>query len=423
MNYKILMRKMDEALAEAQKLLDKAIKEDRDLSGEERKEYDKLRSEASLYKEQAEIEGLRDGRNINTGQIQPQMGELQANNGPIVIDNPFQEGDVRFLRHADPIAQRAQEYDHTKMFRGLVTGDWKGAESERRALQEAEDPLGGYLLPAPMSDQFIDLARARMVTSQAGAITIPMEADSITVPKLNADPTVYWRKELEEITESELSFAAITLKAKSAACLITLSQELYDDAEGVGNAVEKALSAALAVEMDRVVLVGSGQNNEPLGIYNQADVPEIDMGTNGAAFTNYDKHLEAVEKIETNNGGCTHYIIAPRTKKELATLKTGISGDETTLKPPPDVESLRRLVTTGVPIDQEWGTASDASSAFFGGFNNVYVGVRNAVRIDVSPHGSGIFNKLAVWIRAFIRMDVAIVRTDHLTVIKGIIPA
>jgi HK97 family phage major capsid protein len=342
-------------------------------------------------------------------------------------------GELRSLAHNDRLADVCQwalpdgldrrEVSVGRIVRAALRGSWEGAEAERRALVGSDSTLGGYLLPEPLSAMFLDLARARMVTSAAGARTIPVEADSLKVGKLATDPTVVWRGELEEITESDPTFEAIVLMPKVCAALVRISEELIQDGAGVGEAVENALQGALAVELDRAALFGSGAGSEPLGLFNVAGVNEVDMGAAaGAALTNYDPFIDAIQAVEDANGVVNAVIYAPRTKAELGKLKTGISGDQTTLKPPEEFSGLKRFATTSVPVDQTHGTASDASTALAGGFDNLWLGMRSQVRVDVSREAKDVFQRLGVLVRVFARMDVAVVRPTHLTKITGIIP-
>ena len=344
-----------------------------------------------------------------------------------------EQSEIRFLSHEDkysdvvsggmPDGLGLSDINSGRMIRGMVTGNWKGAEAEQRALMGQEDPAGGYWLPGGLANRYIDLARANMVTSSAGAITIPVETDSLTVPKVTADPQVYWRGELEEITEGDPVFGAVKLQPKVCACLIKISEELYQDGQGVGDAVQEVMTRAIGNELDRVVLMGGGSGNasEPVGVYHTAGVNENEMGTDGADLTDYDPFLEGIESIENANGTASAVIFSPRTKADLSTLVTGITSDLTKLSPPEDFKNLRKYVTTAIPNDLTWGSCGGVSSAaFMGGFSNVWIGLRNQVRIDVSPHGNDVFNRMGLWIRAYIRADVAIVRPNQLVRITGI---
>ena len=75
-----------------------------------------------------------------------------------------------------------------------------------------------------------------------------------------------------------------------------------------------AFAQATALEVDRVALLGSGSAPEPTGISNVTGVGEVDMGTNGAAITDYDEILDALQEIQDANAqDPTAAIMAPRT--------------------------------------------------------------------------------------------------------------
>ena len=421
-------------LKEARGILAGAQLEKRDLTTAEEKQYNLLNHEIDelgllIETNEARImEERRKGEN-DVYDIGGGSGGGQRQAIRMALDDRGRE--IPLLTHEQRMAEftkeplpegiRADETLTGRIVRGIVTG-WDGLDNERRALVGAEDPQGGFLLPAPLSARFIDLARARMVLSQAGAVTVPVESDSLRIVKLLADPVPYWRGELEPITESQPTFGSVTLRPKTVAILTLVSHEVWEDAAGLGRAVEDAMSAALALEFDRVGLMGGGEGNEhePTGVYYTDGINTVAMDTNGAAPTDYGKFLDAIQDIEDANGSPAVVIYNPRTKRTLAGLTTGISGDKTPLKAPADFERLRQIVTTSIPNNLEWGSGEECSAAFVGGFPNVFMGLRDRIRIDVSGQAGDAFSKLGLWVRAFARVDFAVVRPQHLTRIVGI---
>ena len=63
----------------------------------------------------------------------------------------------------------------------------------------------------------------------------------------------------------------------------------------------------------------------PRGAVNTDGINEVSMGPNGAVFTNYNKDLNAIEAIDNANGTARAVAYAPKTKRALAGLKTGIT--------------------------------------------------------------------------------------------------
>ena len=249
-----------------------------------------------------------------------------------------------------------------------------------------------------------------------------MPTPEMVLVRLTEDPTVYFRKESGELTESEAVIEPIALKALVCGCLVRSSIELIEDSSNFGNLIENAMSQAIAVKMDSVGLLGVGVN-EPLGIANTEGINTISMGANGGSLTSYSKFSEAMQKVAEANGISTAVIYAPRTHFQLDQLVSGI--DNQPLQQPASFQSLKQFYTTGVPITDSKGTASNCSKAFVGDFTKVLYGIRKDVTVEASKAGGGslgedAFSRLEILVRCWMRFDVAILYPSHLTVIEGI---
>src|SRR3954468_10363228 len=83
--------------------------------------------------------------------------------------------------------QATPELSLRKYLRGMVTGEWDGADAERRAMAEGVLGTGGYMLPAPLSAQIIDLARNQTRVLQAGAGLVPMPNKTLDMARWEQD--------------------------------------------------------------------------------------------------------------------------------------------------------------------------------------------------------------------------------------------
>lgn len=328
-------------------------------------------------------------------------------------------------RHQLPDGIKSNELSLGRMLRGIVLGEWRRAEAERRTLSVGDSSLGGYLVPSPLSTRVIDLARNQTRVMQAGAITVPMESNTLTLARVTGDPTAAWKAENAVGSFSDITFGAIELISKSLLALIKTSIEIFEDATNLSSVVENSLAEALALELDRAALYGQGSAAEPLGIVNAANVGVEDLGTNGAALTNYDKFSLAVEKILSANGSSTGLaaIFAPRTAGTLDRLKDTTNQP---LVPSASFAALQKLVTKQVPINRTHGSASNASDVFLGDFQQLLIGMRTQLIIEVSRQAGdsagSAFRDMQVWIRAYLRADVALAQPTHFCKIIGIIP-
>jgi len=306
-----------------------------------------------------------------------------------------------------------------KILRAKLLGDpMLLNDSERRAMGEGLGSAGGWFVPDLVSGYVIDLARNAAVTMQAGAWTLPMDGPEVTLVKVLTDPTAYWRAEHVAITESDGVFAPIKLKAVILGCLLRVSQALLEDSASAGQTIEKMLASALGLELDRVALLGDGAT-EPRGLFHCDDINEYSLGVNGAAPTNYDPFSYACQYVLEDNGTPTAAIMAPRTFGTLDRLKAATTNQP--LVAPQSYLDLKKFYTNQIPVDQTQGTSDEASCAFVGDFKNIVVGMRRQLSIDISPvAGTDTFAKVEALIRAYMRVDIAVLRENHFAKIIGI---
>lgn len=293
--------------------------------------------------------------------------------------------------------------------RGILTGDWQGAEAERRTMGTTPGAAGGFLMPAPISANLIDLARNAAVLVAAGALTAPMPSKNLRVVKIVTDPTANWRAEGQTITESDGAFEGMDLTAHSLAALVRVNAELLDDVPSFAATLDNMLAASLGLKLDAAGLYGNG-SGQPLGLRNTDGVKEQSMGTNGAIPADYDKFLDLIRDVELANGAPDTLVWSPRSKNTMAKIVTGIASDKTKLAPAADFAALRKLASNQVSVTETQGSSNVASTAFVGGFANMAFAMRQQIQIEASRVSGTAFEKNQVMVRAILRADVAVYR-------------
>jgi len=264
-----------------------------------------------------------------------------------------------------------------QLMRAMITGPRNDAE--RRALSEGTDSAGGFTVPTPLAAEFIDALRAKSVLIQAGARTVDMSTATLAMAKLATDPQAAWTAENASVTESDATFAKVTLEAKKLLGVTRLSRELAEDSTNINQMLENAFTQAVALQFDYAGLYGTGSSSQPTGIVNQAGINSVSMGTNGAALANYDNLIDTIYENQVNNAADpTAMIWHPRTGVALAKLK---DADGNPMSVPEMVANVPKLSTTSIPIDETQGTATNASSVISGDFTQMIVGLRNQMRI------------------------------------------
>lgn len=323
---------------------------------------------------------------------------------------------VKVLDKTDRMAERDSGLGFGDLVRAKITGARN--DEEKRALSEGTDSAGGFTVPTPLAQNFIDKLRANSVAIRAGAQTVPMNSETLAIARLASDPAVAWRAENAAIADTDATFERVTFTAKSLAGKQVISRELAEDSINVGAMIENAFAQSMAVELDRAAIYGDGLSNAPTGVWNTAGINSVSMGTNGAALADYDKLLDAVFEIKNANAADPTAMIAnPRTETALQKLK---DLDNNPLTVPSTIGRIPLLSTTSAPIDETEGTATDASSIVFGDFSQLMLGMRTEIRIDIFDQPLASTGQLLVV--AWLRADVQLAQPKSFCKLTGIIP-
>ena len=280
----------------ADDILTRAAAEQRDLTPEELAEHGR------------QVVAEREASDAMEAERDRQLAELRAaatrRPGPAAPRDPVLQ---RSESVYDWLAQRGafnpaeERLSFDKYLKGMATADWTGAEHER-ALAEATIGAGGALVPSPLSARVIDLARNQTRVFQAGAVTVPMTAQTVAIPRLLTEGSPAWKTENAAITAADMTFDRITFTARTLVRLITLSVELFEDSDPSSeDVIARSFAAQMALELDRVALFGTGTAPEPRGVLNQSGITTTAHGANGSNITNYDWFIDAKGAVLANN--------------------------------------------------------------------------------------------------------------------------
>jgi HK97 family phage major capsid protein len=308
-----------------------------------------------------------------------------------------------------------QPLSFDRYLRGLATARWDGAEHER-ALAEATVGAGGALVPSPLSSRVIDLARNQTRVFQAGAVTVPMTSQTLAIPRLLTEGSPAWKTEGASITAADMTFDRVTFTARTLVRLIQLSVELFEDADPSSEGIiARSFAAQMALELDRVALLGSGSAPEPRGVLNQSGITTTSHGANGANITNYDWFLDAKGAVLANNFDPNAHIVAPRTVTSLGKLKEATTNAYTA----PPSGMLPILATKQLPINLTVGTSTDASYIFTAQWDQLLVGVRTDFNLRFLGERY-LADSLTYAFLAYLRADVQLAQPSAFVVDTGV---
>lgn len=310
-----------------------------------------------------------------------------------------------------------------RVLRGLVLGgradDAKQLEDERKSLGISSDPAGGYTVSGALSGEWIDSLRASMVLSRAGARTVPMPANALTLARVVADPAVVWHGENAPLSGSEPTFGAVTLNAKTVVCLVKMSLELSQDSANIEQILESVITAAMAQEIDKAGLAGtsSGAGAAPGAGTGIVELVGRNTVTGIGAPTSWDFLVDGMYELMVDNVPETDIgamIAHPALWKKMTKLKTGIASDNTPLPVPSAVQGTPKLWSTAAPL-----SGGTTATGVIANWRDLLFGVRQDITVRVLQEAF-LGSNLQVAVLAYARVDFAATRAQSFCTLEGI---
>jgi HK97 family phage major capsid protein len=270
----------------------------------------------------------------------------------------------------------------------------------------------------------IDLARNQTRVLQAGAITVPMATATLKYARLSQDASATWTPEAANIALSAAAFDSVTFTAHKLAAIVAIDNELLEDATNADATIMHSIAKALALALDYGALYGSGTSPQPQGLHGL--VPAI---ASGGVLANFDPLLRAIADVRGANFEPNAVLYSARTADSMARLKTGLAGDQRFLPWPPDFAALSKFVTNQIP--NNLGTATNESQAFIAQWDELALGLRASLQIEVSREAGyfdgsvqqSAFSLNQTVIRAILRADWQPLHAAAFAEVTGIFPS
>lgn len=289
----------------------------------------------------------------------------------------------------------------------------------RAALSVGTNAAGGYAVPDILMPQILQamVPSSALMLAGAGIVdqTLGDGAKTYTQAIVDTLPTPSWRSEGGSVSESEPTLRPVVATPRSLAFVVVASRELLADASNVSTALTQAIGQAMALEIDRVGLRGSGTAPEPRGILNTTNVNSVTQGTNGATIINYSPILSAMLAVRKQNGATpTAWITSPDAVVKYAGL---VDSTGQPLQAPDMVRRLRQYDTTQIPINLTVGTSTDCTEQYVGDFSGVYYLMRENVSIQILKELYSATGQIGFLVHA--RLDTFIAYPKAFAVVKG----
>jgi HK97 family phage major capsid protein len=204
-----------------------------------------------------------------------------------------------------------RRYSLINAVRASITGNWKGAGLERevsvaladkmgkdargfyvnyevlsqlgRAAQSTGAGMGGELVATDLwSSQFIDLLRPNSIAAGLGVRFATGLVGNVDIPKMTSGSSFYWIDEDEDGAESNVGLGIIKMSPKTIAGAVPITRRLMQQSTpDIDLLVRDEMLRGIGLGIDKAVFLGTGLNNQPLGIKNQTGVHAISIPAGG----------------------------------------------------------------------------------------------------------------------------------------------
>lgn len=416
-----LRQRRNGLLDQARAMLEDAEKGQRDLTDEERGQYDALMANVDALNK--DIERVMRFGDEERKAIKPEpaskIGMSEGETQRYSILRAIRAMDA--ARRGDPNAwaEAGLELEASRAVAAKVGREPRGffvpmEWQEKRDLQKGDPAYGGYMVATElMSQSFIELLRNKLMVVRAGATVMGDLVGDVDFPKQTAAGTGYWIGEGGAPTESTQTVGQVSLRPRTVGAYTDITRRLMKQASmDVEAFVRNDLAQIIALKVDYASLHGSGAANEPLGIASTTGIGSVAGGTNGLAPTW--AHMVSLEtEVAQDNAdvGRLAYMSNAKVRGKLkATMRTATYGEIpiwNDMAGNTPVNGYNFHVTNQVSSTLTKGSSSGVCSAiFFGNWADLIIGQWGVLDILVDPYTSSTTG--AVRIVALQDVDVAV---------------
>jgi HK97 family phage major capsid protein len=148
------------------------------------------------------------------------------------------------------------------------------------------------------------------------------------------------------------------------------------------------LTKSLGVSLDVAAFVGSGSNNQPTGIVNTSGVNIIALGTNGAEPT-FGNLVNMETQVAAANAdlGDMSYVVTPAARGYLKTVPRSTSAVAAGFVfEDNEINGYAAYATNVLPSNGTKGTGTNLSTAVFGNYNDLVIGMWGGLDVMVDPY-------------------------------------
>lgn len=385
-------------LSEMRTINEKALHDQRDLSGEERKRFDALDGEIRSLTDQIErsekvaaFERVQDAQPI-TGD----MPELRSYS----LSKAISEGSNGRLTGLE--AETHQELSKGREVRGVMIPTEVILGGEQRAVlttQPAAGP-GGNLVATDLA-AMTDRRRPALKIEQMGATILRGLNGNLDLPRLAKSGSANWVSEHTDSTRSDPEFAKKSMGPKTVTAEYELSRRMMlQSNQAIDTILRSDLAMLLSEKMDAAAIRGGTTPDEPVGIIADPDVQQVAVGgTDLGNDTSLLMQALEVDDVTGTRAFLSHPIIEHQARTQRDAEARPFNQDFIW-------HGQRHEMSSQMPTDL--GAGNDEAGLIYGEWASLYLGFWSGVDILLNPYHADVASKGGTLIHAFLDVDVIV---------------
>jgi len=452
---KELRNQRNQKLEEAQGIVDAAESAKRQLSEEERGQFDALMKDADTiaadikrHEQLAEQRRQQAGKGVTGSELG--MEEREINRFSVVrliraLSNPQ---DTRAQKDAAFEIEACQEAAKLqgRTTRGIVIPSDMGMApgvmarieregrsmlipvevlSHRSQLNVGTPTAGGNLVATDLlSGSFIDSLENQLALTGLGITTLSGLVGNVQIPKKTGSAQTYWLAEDDDVTPGAASVGQVPLTPKTIGALTDFSRQLMMQSSiSVEAFVRMDLMRSLALGIDLAGIAGTGAANQPRGVLNQTGIGSVVGGDNGAA-PSWENIVQLETEVAVDNAdiGSLGYLANAKVRGKLKTTKVDDGSGMFVwdrMSPNTPLNGYRAAISNQVPGNLTKGTGEDLSAILFGNWADLVMGLWGGLDLLVDPFTGASSGKVRVV--AFQSVDFALRHAESFAAMKDAI--
>lgn len=249
------------------------------------------------------------------------------------------------------------------------------------------------------ADQFIGLLRNSLIVKQLGARVLTGLRGDTVLPKQTGASTAYWIAEGDSLTESNTAYSSVKLEPKHVGALTALSRQLVQQANpAIEQLVRDDFSQVVSLAVDKALLHGTAVGKQPVGILNVSGIQ-----TGSLATLDWASLLVLFEKFATANVAPNAALVNPKVATLLqSTLKDSVAGSAYLMEGG-RINGLAAHIT-----NQLDNVSASAGRMLIGDFSQLVIGEWGATEILANPYAAGYYEKGDIQLRILHTMDAVV---------------